>query len=297
MQPIPSRPPPQRGATIAAASGLLAFAAATLALHLLRRDLDPVASQMSLYLIGDWGALLQAAYVALGLGMAALGWGLRAAHAPAARSSAALVMFVFAALSLAITAYAWMDLPGVDRSLEGLVHGISAQSAFLFATTGMVLQALGFRRDPAWRRAARWAVPWALLCFASIWVLAVWREAPRGLAQKTVILLILGWMACATRALTMHARASAQATCSRARHRSRPRLRPLATHGRVASKENVMIKWAIIFAVIGLIAGALGFGGVAGGAMGIAKFLFWAAIIIAVVLFVLGLTVAKKVVR
>lgn len=58
-----------------------------------------------------------------------------------------------------------------------------------------------------------------------------------------------------------------------------------------------MIKWAIIFAVIGLIAGALGFGGVAGGAMGIAKFLFWAAIIIAVVLFVLGLTVAKKVVK
>lgn len=58
-----------------------------------------------------------------------------------------------------------------------------------------------------------------------------------------------------------------------------------------------MIKWAIIFAVIGLIAGALGFSGVAGASMGIAQFLFWPAIIIAVVLFVLGLTVAKKVVR
>ena len=56
-----------------------------------------------------------------------------------------------------------------------------------------------------------------------------------------------------------------------------------------------MIKWAIIFAVIGLIAGALGFGGFAGAAMGIAKFLFWAAVIIAVVLFVLGMTVYKKV--
>lgn len=33
-----------------------------------------------------------------------------------------------------------------------------------------------------------------------------------------------------------------------------------------------MIKWAIIFAIIGLIAGALGFGGMAGAAMGIAKF-------------------------
>ncbi len=56
-----------------------------------------------------------------------------------------------------------------------------------------------------------------------------------------------------------------------------------------------MIKWAIIFAVIGLIAGALGFSGMAGAAMNIAQFLFWAAIIIAVILFVLGLTIYKKV--
>ncbi|MCC8690478.1 DUF1328 domain-containing protein [Xanthomonas campestris] len=56
-----------------------------------------------------------------------------------------------------------------------------------------------------------------------------------------------------------------------------------------------MIKWAIIFAIIGLIAGALGFGGMAGAAMGISKFLFWAGIIIAIVLFVLGMTIAKKV--
>lgn len=56
-----------------------------------------------------------------------------------------------------------------------------------------------------------------------------------------------------------------------------------------------MIKWAIIFAIIGLIAGALGFGGLAGGAFGIAKFLFWAGIIVAIILFVLGVTVYKKV--
>ena len=56
-----------------------------------------------------------------------------------------------------------------------------------------------------------------------------------------------------------------------------------------------MIKWAIIFAVIGLIAGALGFSGAAGAAMGIAKFLFFAAVAIAVILFILGVTVYKKV--
>ena len=56
-----------------------------------------------------------------------------------------------------------------------------------------------------------------------------------------------------------------------------------------------MIKWAIIFAIIALIAGALGFTGVAGAAMGIAKFLFWAAVIIAVVLFLLAVTIFKKI--
>ncbi|MBO9830409.1 DUF1328 domain-containing protein [Xanthomonas sp. A2111] len=56
-----------------------------------------------------------------------------------------------------------------------------------------------------------------------------------------------------------------------------------------------MIKWAIIIAIIGLIAGALGFSGVAGAAIGVAKFLFWAGIVIALVLFVLGTMLAKKV--
>lgn len=190
-----------RRATRIAAASLGLFVLAGCALHLLRPDLDPVASQMSLYLIGAWGPLLQIAYVALGVGMVALGWGLRAAHVQLARSSAALLLFALAGTSLSITAYAWMDLPGVDRSMEGLIHGVSAQGAFLFATTGMVVQALNFLRDPAWRRTARWALPWALLCFASVWILAAWREAPRGLAQKTVIVLILGWMLCVLRAL------------------------------------------------------------------------------------------------
>lgn len=56
-----------------------------------------------------------------------------------------------------------------------------------------------------------------------------------------------------------------------------------------------MIKWAIIFAILALVMGVLGFGGLAGAFMSIAQVLFWLAVIIAVVLFVLGLTVYKKV--
>lgn len=56
-----------------------------------------------------------------------------------------------------------------------------------------------------------------------------------------------------------------------------------------------MLKWAAIFAVLALIAGALGFTGVAGAAMGIAKILFWLFVIGAIVFVVLGVTVFKKV--
>jgi uncharacterized membrane protein YtjA (UPF0391 family) len=55
-----------------------------------------------------------------------------------------------------------------------------------------------------------------------------------------------------------------------------------------------MLKWAAIFAVIAFVAGILGFGGLAGAAWGIAKLLFWVFIAIAMILFVLGLTIYKK---
>lgn len=180
---------------ILATAGIAWFVAAAVSLHLLRPELDPVHSQMSRYLVGDWGPLLQSAYAALGVAMAGLAVGLHRTMPPPARSAAPLLLFVLGAASLTATAYAAMDLPGVDASLEGFIHGITAQGAFLFATTALVLQALRFRRDPRWRHHARWLLPWAIACFAAIWVLALWRDAPRGLAQKTVIAMIVGWLA------------------------------------------------------------------------------------------------------
>lgn len=56
-----------------------------------------------------------------------------------------------------------------------------------------------------------------------------------------------------------------------------------------------MSKWALIFAVLALVLAVLGFGGLAGAFIDIAKILFWLAVVIAIVLFVLGYTVYKKV--
>jgi len=56
-----------------------------------------------------------------------------------------------------------------------------------------------------------------------------------------------------------------------------------------------MIKWAIIFAALALVMAVLGFGGLAGAFIDIAQILFWLAVVIAIILFVLGYTIYKKV--
>jgi uncharacterized membrane protein YtjA (UPF0391 family) len=59
--------------------------------------------------------------------------------------------------------------------------------------------------------------------------------------------------------------------------------------------EISMLKWALIFLVIGLVAGLLGFTGIAGTSIAIAKILFFIFIAIFLVLLVAGLTVARRV--
>ena len=56
-----------------------------------------------------------------------------------------------------------------------------------------------------------------------------------------------------------------------------------------------LLKWALIFAVVAIVAGLLGFGGIAGASAGIAKVLFFIAVAVFVLFLVLGLTVFKKV--
>ena len=55
-----------------------------------------------------------------------------------------------------------------------------------------------------------------------------------------------------------------------------------------------MIKWAIIFAIISIIAAIFGFTGIAAGSAAIAKFLFVAAMIIFLVFVFLALFAKKK---
>ncbi|MBY9064217.1 DUF1328 domain-containing protein [Sphingomonas yunnanensis] len=56
-----------------------------------------------------------------------------------------------------------------------------------------------------------------------------------------------------------------------------------------------MLKLAVIFLVVGLLLGALGFGGIGGAFVGLAKILFFIALALFLIFLVLGITAGKKV--
>lgn len=56
-----------------------------------------------------------------------------------------------------------------------------------------------------------------------------------------------------------------------------------------------MLRWALIFFVVALVAAVFGFGGIAGTAAGIAEILFYGFLIVAVVTLILSLVAGKKV--
>ena len=200
---------PQRlGAVSLAAT--VSFALVCASVQVLRGDLDWTRAPLSFYLLGEYGAMVKAAYFALGAALVSLGIGYYRALATHARSGAPLLLFVVAGLALGVTALADSNLaPGGD-SLEALIHGWAATTAFLCVTVAMMLQALRMRSDAAWRERVAAAFTLACASFAVMWLHALWRDAPRGLTQKAVIVLILAWLSLAAWWLHRHAPQAAQ---------------------------------------------------------------------------------------
>ncbi|WP_181702599.1 DUF1328 domain-containing protein [Chthonobacter albigriseus] len=55
-----------------------------------------------------------------------------------------------------------------------------------------------------------------------------------------------------------------------------------------------MLGWALTFLIIALIAAAFGFGGIAGTAVGIAKLIFFVAIVLFVISLIYGLVTGRR---
>jgi len=177
-----------------ALAGMLVFVVTSSVLQELRHDLDWLDAPLSFYLLGSHGNWLQGAYVALAIALVSLGVGYYLALRREARSAAPLLLFAVAAVALVVTALAHSNLPGRRLTFVGFVHGVAAATTFLCVTVAMLLQSWRLRGDLRWRPRSGGAFALALLCFAGIWVDALWKGMPRGLEQKLLIALIMLWL-------------------------------------------------------------------------------------------------------
>ena len=176
-------------------AALLLFAATAVWLQFTRDDLNWQRATLSLYLHGPQGMLLRVAYCVLASAIVVLGLALYMdMHGPA-RRSLPLMLFGAAGLGLATVAVGDSWLPQYAPLLAPLVHALAAQTAFLCITVAMLVQAWCFGRDVRWRCRRQLAGGWAWLAFAGLWLHVLWRGSPRGLGQKLVIAVVVGWLA------------------------------------------------------------------------------------------------------
>ncbi len=194
--PCPSRWPAQHHgrAALTTLMALGLFIATALWTQWARDDLDWVQATLSLYLHGPWGLALRTAYCLLALAIMLLAVSLHANSRSPRRSAAAPLLFWVAALGLMGVAIGDSWLPERAPLLAPLVHGLSANTAFLCVSVAMLLQSWYLRADPRWRG---WAGPawwWAWLCFVLLWLHVLWRGPPRGAGQKLVIAVVLVWL-------------------------------------------------------------------------------------------------------
>lgn len=56
-----------------------------------------------------------------------------------------------------------------------------------------------------------------------------------------------------------------------------------------------MLRWAVIFLVIALVAALFGFTGIATAAVGIATFLFFLFLVICLIFFIIGISAARRI--
>ena len=173
---------------------LLLFVATALWTQFARSDLDWVKATLSLYLHGPWGLALRTAYCLLALAIVVLGLSMYRYMRGPRRSTAAPLLFVVAGLGLAGVAVGDSWLPERAPLAWPLVHALSAMTAFLCASVGMLLQAWYLRREPGWKRMAALLWWWAWLAFVLLWLHVLWRGPPRGAGQKLVIAVIVGWL-------------------------------------------------------------------------------------------------------
>lgn len=175
-------------ASTAAIVGVSLWLAVVLALHLLKAGrYDPVGQAVSELALGDFGALMNVAFFALGIGAMALAVGLYRS----VRST------VFGPLLLAVAGVLWF-LSGIFQTGESgagaAVHGAVGLASTLVIMVVMFLFARQFRSDARWRSFALPTFIWAVIAAGAFFLFPLLGDEAFGVAQRGFIAVWLSWL-------------------------------------------------------------------------------------------------------
>lgn len=174
-------------------------AGAVVALHLLRRDLDPVRRHLSEYAVGEWGALMTTAFLAAAAGAAALAVACSSAVAPSRWSRIACGAIVAAALFEAAMAVFVTDLsvpvPGEPwvRTTHGRIHDVLALLHGIAWTSAVFALPMALRRDARWRGVVRLSWFSTFTVVAAVASRALSPPGTMGMTQRLWIASVLAW--------------------------------------------------------------------------------------------------------
>jgi hypothetical protein len=175
-----------------ATTGVIVFVVATIGVHLLRPDLDPVVDPVSLYALGAWGWLWATALVAVGLAGLSV---VASAEGLSVVGRASLAIWAVGGFTAAVFP---MDAPGVPTTTVGVIHEYAGFN-FVFAIIAALLLGRSLRRagrrDPWARRARVGAWLLAISGISLVVFMGVLHSLDLGgLAQRVYWAVLLGWL-------------------------------------------------------------------------------------------------------
>lgn len=128
-----------RGLGVLAAAGFAVFVAVALTFHFVQPELHPLRRFISEYAAGRAGWLLNIAFFAFALGLAALTAVFGRLLDPPARTRVGGTLFGVSALGIFASGLFNSDLQGADVTGEGLVHDLAGFVAFFSLLPGAIV--------------------------------------------------------------------------------------------------------------------------------------------------------------
>jgi hypothetical protein len=184
--------------------------ACIVALHLLRRDLAPGGHRISEYAIGPYGPLMATAFVAVGLGLVALGIAVATSGPVAASVSASgdvtpvdrwspLIAATMVVAGLGMVASGiWRTDPGRSGTTTDAIHSAASASATVALIVAAVVWSVVLRRPGGGHRGQRrFDVGAALAILAAVLGAlspALHRSSWTGISQRLLWLTLLTWL-------------------------------------------------------------------------------------------------------